>query len=225
MNGSGRVRRRRSLLLLAPVVLASIAVPAGRADAEEELTVSPTTVVEGLKTISQAAEEVAEYAAADKNKAQQHAATIEPVWGLIEQTVRGNDQDAYGAFEDAISGLSAAATAGDGKKAASASKALAETAKAYTAKHPAVAPAAASASGSGERKAAAADERKAAAAAPSPDAPAPGAPREAAEVGDANLARTGSMTDALAALAGLALALGGFSIIGGAARRRSSPIA
>lgn len=212
VNGSGRVRRRRFFLWLAPVVLASIAVPAGRADAEET-KVSPTTVVEGLKTISHAAEEVAEYAGQDKAKAEMHASQVQPVWALIEGTIRANDQDAYDAFEDAIAGLTAAAKDGDGKKAESASKALGDAAKAYTAKFPAVSPAAASAPAPGERTAAAA---------PSPDAPAPAAAAETAQAGDANLARTGSMSDALAALAGLALALGGLAVIGGA--RRPSPI-
>jgi hypothetical protein len=220
VNGPGRVRRRRFFLWLAPVMLASIAVPAGRGEAAEQ-TVSPTTVAEGLKTIQHSGEEVAEYAGQDKVKAQKYAAEVEPVWGLIEDTIRSNDKDAYVAFEDAIEGLEAAATAGDAKKAEEASGALAKTAQAYLAKFPADAAAA---------KSVPAPEAKQA---PVPDAaPAPGesrtgaaAPAPAAvEAGDAALARTGSLSTALAALAGLAFALGGLAVIGGA-RRRPAPLA
>jgi pyruvate dehydrogenase E2 component (dihydrolipoyllysine-residue acetyltransferase) len=225
VNGPGRVRRRRFFLWLAPVMLASIAVPAARGEAAEQ-TVSPTTVAEGLKTIQHSGEEVAEYAGQDKVKAQKYAAEVEPVWGLIEDTIRANDKDAYVAFEDAIEGLEAAATAGDAKKAEEASGALTKTAQAYLAKFPADAAAAKSAP---EAKQSPVPDAPAPAPAPVPAesrtaaaAPAPAAPAPAA--GDAALARTGSLSTALAALAGLAFALGGLAVIGGA-RRRPAPLA
>ena len=209
MNGSGRVRHHRFFLWLAPVVLASIALPAGRADAAEQ-KVSENTVTEGLKTIERAAAEVAEYAGEDQDKAQAEADAIKPVWELIEHTIAAGNNDAYVALEKAIAGLEAAANADNAEEAESALKALGEASKSYSLKSPA----------GGSTAAPAPRERKAAA--PSPDAPAPAA---AAEAGDAALARTGSMSNALAALAGLALALGGLSVIGGAGpRRRPSPI-
>lgn len=208
MNGSGRVRRRRFFLWLAPMVLASIALPAGRSDAAEQ-TVSENTVTEGLKTIERAAAEIAEYAGEDKAKAQAEVATIRPVWELIEHTIQANDNDAYVAIEEALDDLGAAASADDGKQADDALKALGEATKSYTPK-----PAA-----SASTPAPAAGGRTAAAAGPVPDA----APA-AAEAGDAALARTGAMSNTLAALAGLALALGGLAVMGGA-RRPAAPLA
>jgi hypothetical protein len=207
VNGSSRVRRRRFFLWLAPVVLASIAIPAARSDAAEQ-KVSENTVTEGLKTIERAAAEIAEYAGEDKAKAQAEVTTIKPVWELIEHTIRANDNDAYVAFEKAIDGLEAAANADDGEQAEDALKALGEVSKSYSSK---------SATGS-STAAPTPGQRSAAAAAPVPDA----APA-AAEAGDAALARTGSTSNALAALAGLAFALGGLAIMGGA--RRTAPLA
>ena len=204
MNGSGRVQRRRFLLWLTPVVLASIVIPAGRSEAAEQ-TVAENTVTEGLKTIERAASEIAEFAGEDREKAQAELTAIQPVWSLIEHTLRANDNDAYAAIEKAIEGLEAATNADDAEQADSALKALGEASKSYSAKPASGASTPAPAPGG----------RSAAAAAPAP---------AAAEAGDAALARTGSASDALAALAGLALALGGLSIIGGA-RRRPSPIA
>ena len=204
MNGSGRVRRRLFFLWLAPVVLASIALPAGRSDAAEE-AVSANTVAEGLKTIERAGAEIAEYAGEDKDKAQSYVTRITPVWGMIEGTIQANDNDAYVALEKAIGGLEAAANAGDGAEAESALKVLAEAVKTYS---PPPSPAAPAPAKGG---------RSAAAAAPTP-APA-AAPAANAEGGDAALARTGTMSNALAALAGLALTLGGLAVIGGAPRR------
>ena len=203
MNGSGRVQRRRFLLWLTPVVLASIVIPAGRSEAAEQ-TVAENTVTEGLKTIERAASEIAEFAGEDREKAQAELTAIQPVWSLIEHTLRANDNDAYAAIEKAIEGLEAATNADDAEQADSALKALGEASKSYSAKPASGASTPAPAPGG----------RSAAAATPAP---------AAAEAGDAALARTGSASDALAALAGLALALGGLSIIGGA-RRRPSPI-
>lgn len=206
MKESSRVQRRRFLVWLAPVVLASIVLSAGRTEAAEQ-TVSENTVTEGLKTIERAASEIAEYAGEDKERAQAELTAIQPVWSLIEHTLRANDNDAYVAIEEAIGGLEAATNADDADQADSALKALGEASKSYSPKPAASgAPTPAPAKGG----------RTAATATPTP-APA------AAEAGDATLARTGSTSDALAALAGLALALGGLSIIGGA-RRRPSPI-
>lgn len=205
VNGSSRVRRRRCFLWLAPLVLASIAIPAGRSDASEQ-KVSENTVTEGLKTIERAAAEIAEYAGEDKAKTTAEVSVIKPVWGLIEHTIRANDNDAYVALEKAIENLEVAASADDGKQAESALKALGEASKSYSLKSASTA-----APTPGERKAAAA-------------APAPGERTAAAEAGDAALARTGSLSNGLAALAGLALALGGLAIIGGAPRR-TAPLA
>ena len=205
MNDSSRVQRRRVLMLLAPVVLASIVIPAGRSDAAEQ-TVSENTVTEGLKTIERAASEIAEYAGEDRDRAQAELTAIQPVWSLIEHTLRANDNGAYAAIEKAIEGLEAATNADDADQADSALKALGEASKSYSA-NTAASGASTPAPARGGRKAAAATT----------PTPAP------AQAGDAALARTGSTTDALAALAGLALALGGLSIIGGAGRR-TAPI-
>ena len=204
MKGSSRIQCR-FLLWLAPVVLALVVIPAGRSDAAEQ-TVSENTVAEGLKTIERAASEIAEYAGEDKEKTQAELTAIQPVWSMIEHTLRANDNDAYVAIEKAIEGLEAATNADDADEAESALKALGEASKSYS-PNPAASGASTPAPAPGGR--AAADNT------PSP---------AAAEAGDATLARTGSVSDTLAALAGLALAIGGLSIIGGA-RRRPSPIA
>jgi hypothetical protein len=201
--------RRRFFLVMAPVLLMTIAIPAGRSDAAEE-KVSPATVSEGLKTIQRATEAVIA-AGADKTKAEEAAKAITPVWELSDATIRANDNDAYVEFEDALDNISAAALAGDAKQADEAARIFKSTAASYVGKFP-------------ERTASAA-----ATPAPAParraDAARTGAAPAPAEAGDAALARTGSTTDALAALAGLALALGGFSIIGGAGRRPTPRVA
>lgn len=222
MKGSSRVQRHHFLLWLTAVMLASIVIPAGRSEAAEQ-TVSENTVAEGLKTIERAASEIAEFAGEDKEKAQAELTAIQPVWSLIEHTLRANDNDAYVAIEKAIEGLESATNADDPEQAESALKALGEASKSYSPKGASAASAPAPAPGN----------RTAAASAASTPAPAPGnrtaaaaatPTPAAAEAGDATLARTGSTTDTLAALAGLALALGGLSVIGGA-RRRPSPVA
>jgi LPXTG-motif cell wall-anchored protein len=189
---------------MAPMLLTSIAVPAGRSDAAEE-KVSATTVAEGLKTIQRAGEAVVA-AGADKAKAEQAAAAVEPVWAMIEDTVRANDENSYTAFEGRLEDLEAAAKAGDAKKAGGAAGAISSVVTSYVAKFPAGAP------------------TRSAAAAPGPARSADAAPA-ATEAGDATLARTGPASSALAALAGAAFGLGGLAVIGGARRRRSSPIA
>ena len=194
---------------LAPVVVALVVLPVGRSEAAE-LTVSENTVAEGLKTIERAASEIAEFAGEDHERAQAELTAIQPVWSLIEHTLRANDNEAYVAIEHALEGLESATNADDAEQADSALKALGEASKSYSAKPTSGASTPAPAPAQSGRSAAAA-------ATPSP-APAPAA------AGDATLARTGSTADTLAALAGLALALGGLSIIGGA-RRRPSPIA
>jgi LPXTG-motif cell wall-anchored protein len=246
VDGSGRVRCRRFLLWLAPVVLASIVLPAARSDAADDANPSASKVAEGLKGVLHAAEEVAEYAGTDKAKAQKEWDEAHETWEGIENTIRDNDKNAYIEFEDALDALGAAAKAGDAKKAESASAALAKASKAYLAKfpgdaNPAPAPEAkpaptpapeakqtpkpdAAPAPAESRSAAAAASAPAPAAAAAP-APAAAAAPAAAEAGDATLARTGSMSDALAVLAGLAFALGGLAVIGGARRRRTLPIA
>ena len=217
MNGLVQTRGR-FFLLLAPLVLVLVAVPAGRSDAAEG-KVSPTTVVEGLKTIQQGLED-AVAAGEDEAKAHEAVEAIEPVWAMIEGTIKGNDETSYASLEKGIEDLEAAVKAGDASGAGGAAGGFASAATSYVAKFPATGAAGASASAPARTANAAPAADRSAAAAPKPDVAA-AAP---AEAGDATLARTGSVSDSLAALAGLALALGGFSIIGGA-RRRPSPIA
>jgi hypothetical protein len=173
-------------------------------------------VAGGLKTIQDIAADVATAAGRDKEKAQKIDDGIEAVWSKIEDVVRGNDKDAYIAFEDAFESLAAAAKAGDAKKAATGSDAIAAAVKAYVAKHPAEATAGpAPAPAAGATLAA----RAAESAAPTPAAkPAP-TPAAAAETGDATHARTGGASSALAALAGAVFALGGLAVMAGARRR------
>jgi hypothetical protein len=244
VDGSGRVRCRRFLLWLAPVVLTTMVLPAARSDAAEDANPSASKVAEGLKGVLHAAEEVAEYAGKDKAKAQKEWDEAHEAWEGIENTIRDNDKNAYIEFEDALDALGAAAKAGDAKKAEGASAALAKASKAYLAKFPgdanlapapeakpAPAPAPEAKQAPKPDSAPAPESRSAAAAASAPapaaaaaPAPAAAAAPAAAEAGDATLARTGSMSGTLAALAGLAFALGGLAVMGGA-RRRTLPIA
>ena len=205
MNGPGQVRRRRLFLWLAPLLLASIAIPVGRGDAADD-EVTAARVAEGLKTIQDIAADVALAAGTDKEKAEKISEGIEPVWSKIEDKLRGNDKDAYITFEDSFETLAAAAKAGDAKKAIGAADKVAAAVKAYVAKYP---PDAAPAPPSAPSVPAA---RAADAAAPA-----------AAQAGEATLARTGGTASALTALAGIAFGLGGLAVMAGA-RRRLSPI-
>lgn len=221
---NGLVQNRGRFFLLAALVLASIAVPAGRSDAAEG-KVSATTVAEGLKTIQKGLEE-AIAAGDDTAKASGAVEAVEPVWAMIRDTIEAADERSLASFEKGIEDVEAAIKEGDARKAGGAVGGFASVANFYVAKFRAAAPAETSAAAPAQKANAAPAADRSAAAAPKPDAPA-GAPAEAApaaEAGDATLARTGSTSDAVAALAGLALALGGLSIIGGA-RRRPSPIA
>src|SRR5581483_12009598 len=141
VNGSGRSGLRRfGLLWLAALIFGSVAGPALRpapARAAEEKTATDAQVAEGLKLIQDIAAEAAER---DKDKATQIADGIEDVWKNIEDTVRGNDKDAYITFEDSFESLGSAAKAGDAAKAAKASEAIAAAVKTYLAKHPGDAP-------------------------------------------------------------------------------------
>ncbi|HEV7864764.1 MAG TPA: hypothetical protein VGR20_18825, partial [Acidimicrobiia bacterium] len=89
VNGPGQVRHRRLFCLLAPMLLASIAIPAARGDAAED-TVSAAQVAEGLKTIQDIAADVAAATGKDKVQAQKINEGIEPVWKKIEDTLRAN---------------------------------------------------------------------------------------------------------------------------------------
>jgi hypothetical protein len=222
LSVNGLVQTRgRFFLLLAPLVLISIAVPAGRSDAAEG-KVSATTVAEGLKTIQKGLEE-AVAAGEDTAKATHAVEAVEPVWAMIEDTIKASDERSYASFEKGIEDVEAAIKAGDAKKAGGAVGGFASVANFYVAKFAA----ASGAQATGPARAAdaaPAPANRSAAAAPKPDAAAGAADSAAIEPGDPTLARTGSMSDGLAALAGLALALGGFSIIGGAGcRRRPAP--
>ena len=193
MNGSGR----RFFLVLAPLLCASVALPA-QAGAAEAAKLPPTEVAEGLKTIQVIAGDVVT-AGANQRKAEMIAEGIEPIWARIEDTIKANDEGSYATFEKGIEGLEEAAKTGDADKAGGSAGVLASAVKFYVAKFPAGAAAAAPA----DRNAAAAPE-----------------------AGDAALARTGDASSALTALAGAALVLGGLAITGGAPRRRRlSPLA
>jgi LPXTG-motif cell wall-anchored protein len=220
LSVNGLVQTRgRFFMLLAPLVLIVVAVPAGRSDAAEE-KVSATTVAEGLKTIQKGLEE-AVAAGDDTAKAHEAVEAVEPVWAMIGGTIKTADERSYASFEKGIEDVEAAIKSGDATKAAGAAGGFASNANFYVAKFSAAAGADTSAAAPARKADAAPAADRSAAGAPKPDGAA-GAP--AVEPGDATLARTGSTSDALAALAGLALALGGLSVIGGA-RRRPSPIA
>ncbi len=216
MNGLVQ-NRGRFFMLLAPLVLILVGVPAGRSDAAEG-KVSATTVAEGLKTIQKGLEE-AVAAGDDTAKAHEAVEAVEPVWAMIQDTVNTADERSYATFDKGIEDVEAAIKEGDATKAGGAVESFTSAASFYVTKFPATAGAETSAAAPARKANAAPAADRSAAAAPKPDAA--GAPVEA---GDAALARTGSTSDALAALAGLALALGGLSIIGGAGRRRLSPI-
>ncbi|HKN37711.1 MAG TPA: hypothetical protein VJ456_01235 [Acidimicrobiia bacterium] len=230
MNGPGRAGHRHLFLLLAPLLLASIAVPAARSGAAESGDgASASQVAEGLKTIQDIAADAAVAAGKDKEKAQKTTDGIEAVWSKIEDTVRANDKDAYITFEDSFETLGAAAKAGDAKKAGGASDAIAAAVKAYVAKHPAApAPASAPAAHAAEAATPAPAARAAEAATANPSATGGDAPTSAAaaRAGDAALARTGPhAASGLTALAGAAFGLGGLAVTAGARRRPVRPIA
>ena len=261
MTGTGRVRRS-FLYLLAPLVIGAIAFPAARSDAAEAASPTPAQVADGLKAVQHHADEAAEYAGTDKAQAEKHWDEAHETWEGFEDAIRGNDKDAYIAFEDAIDGLKAAAKAGDAKKAKEAADGIAKASKAYLAKFPGDAPAVnpapapmpdpapaakpapapvpdtpapapkpapvpdAPASAAGRTAAAAPAATPAAAPAPAvkaaaaaPAAKAAAAAPAAEPAPSATLARTGTGSSALAALAGAAFGLGGLAMIGGARRR------
>ena len=198
MNGSG-ASRRRFFLVLAPLLLGSIALPAGRSEAADS---NPTAaqVADGLKSLQKHVDEAAEYAAKDKAAAQKHWDEAHEAWEGIETTIRDTHQGSYDAYEHALQDLEAAVKEGDAEGAADEAAAMANTTKNYLGVFAA----------QGAAKSApapAAGERTAAAAAP-----------ESAPAG--TLARTGSGASALTALAGAAFGLGGLSVIGGSRRRR-----
>jgi hypothetical protein len=90
LSVNGLVQTRgRFFMLLAPLVLIVVAVPAGRSDAAEE-KVSATTVAEGLKTIQKGLEE-AVAAGDDTAKAHEAVEAVEPVWAMIGGTIKTAD--------------------------------------------------------------------------------------------------------------------------------------
>ena len=201
MNGSG-ASRRRFFLVLAPLLLGSIALPAGRSEAADS-TPTAAQVADGLKSLQQHVDEAAEYAAKDKAKAQNHWNEAHETWEGIEDAIRDTHQASYTAYENALKDLDAAVKEGDAEGAADEAAAMANTTKNYLGVFAAQgeakpAPAPAPAPAAGERTAAAAPE----------SAPA------------GTLARTGRGASALTALAGAAFGLGGLSVIGGSRRRR-----
>jgi hypothetical protein len=223
LSVNGLVQNRGRFFLLAALVLASIAVPAGRSDAAEG-KVSATTVAEGLKTIQKGLEE-AVAAGDDTAKAHEAVEAVEPVWAMIEGTIEAADERSHASLGQGIEDVEAAIKSGDAKQAGGAVGNFTSAASFYVGKFPGTAGAGASAAAPARKADAAPAADRSAAAAPKPDAAgAPAGAAPAVEAGDATLARTGSTSDALGALAGLALALGGLSIIGGAGRRRPSPI-
>jgi hypothetical protein len=195
--------RRRFFFLLAPLLLGSIAIPAAGSEAAEGKP-SAAQVAEGLKGMQHHVEEVAEYAGADKAKAQKHWDEAHESWEAIEDTIRDTHKDSYVAYEAALESLGEAAKAGDAKKADEEAAALANTTKNYVTTF------------------AAAGAARAADAAPAPAAAAAAA--ESAPAGESapsgTLARTGNGASALTALAGMAFGLGGLAVIGGTRRRQ-----
>jgi hypothetical protein len=226
MTGPGQVRRR-FFLLLAPLLCASVALPAARTDAAEGAKLSATEVAEGLTTIQVIAGDVVS-AGTNKAKAAMIAEGVDPIWERIEATIKANDADSYATLEKGLASLAAAA--GDPAKAGGSAGTIASAVKFYVSKFPgdgtAATPAPAS---SGDRTSAAASttvpaERPAAEPAPAEErtgaaTDAPADAPAAAEGG--NLARTGA-TATLTALAGAAFGLGGLSVMAGARRRRFS---
>lgn len=206
LNGSG-ASRRRMFLVLAPLLLGSIAIPAGRSDAADKPTAAQ--VADGLKSLQTHVDEVAEYATKDKAKALNHWNEAHETWEGIEATIRDTHKDSYVAYEAALEDLQTAVKEGDGKGAAEEAAAMANTTKNYVGKFAAEGAAKAAAPAAGE-------SRTAAAASPAPAA----ADKAASAAAPGTLARTGNGASALTALAGAAFGLGGLSVIGGARRRR-----
>ena len=204
VNEGQPMRRRGFPLLLISTLIACVAfTPSLVAAVEEE--VSPNAVAAGLQKIQDIAAGSAEAVGKDNAKAEQLQADIEPVWQEIEDTVQANDSSAYAAFEDSFTLLKIAAKGADPSKASTAADDLSSAAKSYLAKHP------------GD---AAAGSSRTAAAAPSTASAAPAeGSTPAADVGAGTLARTGPGSGNLRGLAGIALALGGLAVIGGARRR------
>lgn len=194
-------------LVLAPLLLGSIVIPAGRSDAEDA---KPTAaqVADGLKSLQHHVDEVAEYAAGNKTKALNHWNEAHETWEGIEATIRDTHKDSYVAYEAALTDLETAVKEGDGKGAEEEAAAMANTTKNYLTTF-SVAP------GAGE-------SRTAAAATPAP-APASDAAAAGDQAPTGTLARTGNGASALTALAGAAFGLGGLALIGGSRRRRLAP--
>ena len=214
MNGPMQ-NRRRFYLLLAPLVLGSIAIPAGRGEAAEGSNKTAAQVAEGLEGMQDHVKEVVEYAGADKAKAQKHWDEAHEAWEGIEDTIRDTHLDSYVAYEAALKSLGAAAQAGDAKKAAEEAAALANTTKNYLTVFAAAGSAGTAAAAPGPAPAAAGPAPAAAA-----TEPAPRAASAAESAPDGALARTGKGASALTALAGMAFGLGGLAVIGGTRRRR-----
>jgi hypothetical protein len=104
--------------------------------APESVTTTPAAVAAGLgKIVTIAADVKANIS--EKGKATMIDKGIEPIWATVEGTVKGNDADAYLAFEDAFAVLENAAKDGDAAKAAAGSDAVSKAASAYLAKYPA----------------------------------------------------------------------------------------
>jgi hypothetical protein len=228
VNGSGR--RFLLLVLLASVVAALIVVPAAGSGAAEAGGVSAHEVAQGLRKIQSIAVDASAYSSKDKAKAAESAGSIEGVWKTIEDTVRGNDKDAYIAFEDAFDKLGAAARAGDATEAGKAAHDVSTAVGAYLAKHPDVpdAPSRAAAAASAPSPSGSAAPTASGSAATSPSGSAASASASvpsAAPAPAGALARTGPHDSALAAVAGAAFGLGGLALIAGARRRRLSPTA
>lgn len=236
VNRPGWVRCRHMFLLLAPLVLGSIAIPAARSDAAGAAP-SADEVAAGLKAIQRTASEVAQNTGKNNAIAVESSREIEPAWKKIEDVVRTNDKNSYVAIEKAVSDLAAAAKASDANRASDAAAAFTTAANSYTANHPAPGSTAAPAPAAESSTTTAAPSSittppaaRAAAGAPETtkaEAPAPAktpAPAVAAAAGDATLARTGKASSALTALAGAAFGLGGLAFIGGARRRRSATL-
>jgi hypothetical protein len=104
--------------------------------APEEVRAAATEVTAGLMQIRDTTARIAQAVGSDKAKAEELNDQIEPVWELVEGTVKANDSDAYITFEDSFAELKKAIENGDSAKAQRAVTTVATTVTAYVGKYP-----------------------------------------------------------------------------------------
>lgn len=104
--------------------------------APEDMRATAAEVTAGLRKIDGIAKDVAAQAGTDKAKAVSTDAQIEPLWAMIEGTVKANDKEAYLGFEDNFALLADAAKSGDGARAAKGSAGVSKAVTDYLARYP-----------------------------------------------------------------------------------------